>query len=293
MLTVNLDSNLPLEVDKGHCPNYPVHQHNCAEIVFVLGGEATHIINNHEYQTKTGDVFVIKGQSTHGYIQTKNLNLCNIRYKIDNLINTKYNLTQQPGLQMLFVIDSQSTQKEDYESKLNLSLNELNYIDEITDIMEKIYLDLKLNKKNNHSPVELQPFFSSLIIYLSQLFMSKNKFHTEKLSNLAEAVNYIENHYCEPIKVKDIAEKTYLSTRHFRRLFKENYHTSPINYITQLRIRQSCELLSVTDKNITEIAKESGFSSSSYYSRKFKEILGISPSEYRKENKSKTWNISL
>ena len=63
-----------------------------------------------------------------------------------------------------------------------------------------------------------------------------------------------------------------LSPRYFLRVFQETYHTTPKAYITQLRIAHARTLLTHSEKPITEIAFDCGYSDSNYFSRVFKKI---------------------
>ena len=119
------------------------------------------------------------------------------------------------------------------------------------------------------------------IIYLKPIIDKK----TEKLINIGQAVAYIENNFRKPLQLKELAEKASLSPRHFSRIFKNNYNTSPIEYIIQLRIKHACKLLQTTQMNITKIAMDCGFSDSNYFTRQFKKMKGITPSQYRDKNK--------
>ena len=59
---------------------------------------------------------------------------------------------------------------------------------------------------------------------------------------------------------------------------------TPIKYLNELRIRNACQMLKNSNKNITEIAYDVGYSDSNYFSRVFKKVKGVSPSEYKEQN---------
>ncbi len=261
-------------IEKKKQPNENIHQHDFTELAIIFKGRAKHIINDHENTIKAGDVFVVKGNTSHGYEDTRELVICNIIYQEKDT----YNFKKLPGFQTLFVLEPSFRIKYNYESMLNLNHKELEYLDDITDIMLKEY-KTKMKGHDNR----IKAYFNSLIIYLSHKYTQSNTRVSKKLLKLGETLAYMEKHYLDDITLEELAKKASLSRRHFSRIFKEHYNTSPINYIIQLRINHSCSLLIETDKNITEIAIESGFNDSNYFSRKFKNIMGISPTEYRVE----------
>ena len=99
---------------------------------------------------------------------------------------------------------------------------------------------------------------------------------------IAQTLQYISTHYAEPIKVKELASICHISETHFRRIFSSYMNMSPLVYINQVRIRMACEHLKRTDEPIAEIAVKCGFSTNSTFNRNFKQLLGVTPMEWRK-----------
>ena len=98
-------------------------------------------------------------------------------------------------------------------------------------------------------------------------------------------ISYISNHYSENIVVEDIANAANISKRECFRQFQNSSYVSPNLYLNALRIQKSCELLSETDQSITEISFSTGFQSSSYFTSRFKNMMGCTPNEYRQKSK--------
>lgn len=72
-----------------------------------------------------------------------------------------------------------------------------------------------------------------------------------------------------------------LSVSHFSDLFRDQTGQSPMSYFTQLKIRQACRFLDLTDKPVKVVAIETGYGDPYYFSRVFKKIMGLSPEKYR------------
>ncbi len=102
-------------------------------------------------------------------------------------------------------------------------------------------------------------------------------------SRLSFVVNYIKKHLSEPLTVKTLSQKSYMSESHFYRAFKNEMGLTPVEYILQQRISKSCRLLRCTDKSVKEIAMECGFNSLSYFNRLFKRQFQLTPTEYREQ----------
>jgi len=91
---------------------------------------------------------------------------------------------------------------------------------------------------------------------------------------------YIHTFYTEPISRSDVAAHVGLSERHLTRCFHQETGLTPITYLNRYRVKQAKALLDAGDKGITEVAVEVGFSSSSYFTRVFRDEVGVSPRAY-------------
>ena len=99
---------------------------------------------------------------------------------------------------------------------------------------------------------------------------------------LSDVKAWLDQHYHEKVTLDDLAERFFINKFYLTRLFKEQYGSSIVNYVLSLRISRAKELLRFTDLSIEEIGAQCGISDGNYFSRAFRKIEGISPSEYRK-----------
>ena len=86
----------------------------------------------------------------------------------------------------------------------------------------------------------------------------------------------------EDISLDDLAAEAQLSPFHFARMFKRSLGVPPRVYLTRLRLEKACELLEQTDRPITEIALDVGYSSNQVLARVFLKHMRLSPSDYRR-----------
>lgn len=98
---------------------------------------------------------------------------------------------------------------------------------------------------------------------------------------IANAIDYIQKHYMEDLTRETIASKVYLSGAHFSRLFKQETGTTYQNYLLELRMKKSIELLQ-TNLKISDIAKKVGYTSLNRFIINFRHYTSYSPSEYRR-----------
>lgn len=102
-------------------------------------------------------------------------------------------------------------------------------------------------------------------------------------ARLEPAVNYIAANYMDPdLRVSGLAQLCNVSERYFSQLFLACYGTSPKKYILNRRIELARTLLSTGIMPVKQIAERCGFTNAYYFSRIFREIVMLSPSEYRR-----------
>jgi AraC-like DNA-binding protein len=92
---------------------------------------------------------------------------------------------------------------------------------------------------------------------------------------------YMRQHLERPARLDELARMANLSISHFSAIFRRELGFSPVDYLTRFRIRRACELLDTSGSSLKEIAGVVGFSDPLYFSRVFRAVQGISPSQYR------------
>lgn len=100
--------------------------------------------------------------------------------------------------------------------------------------------------------------------------------------SVKKVLNYISDHYMEPIRLTDIAGLAGMNANYFCGLFKEFTGQSPMSYLNYYRIECACEMLAAGDITIPEAAWQCGFRDVGYFTRCFKKQKGITPSRYVK-----------
>jgi AraC-like DNA-binding protein len=105
----------------------------------------------------------------------------------------------------------------------------------------------------------------------------------EPYTEIAEVIKYINDNYHAEITIQSLAELAHLSISQFERKFKKLLNTTPLKYITKLRLNSACELLSQGNSSITKIALSVGYYDHSYFTKIFTRELGTTPKEYRKQ----------
>ncbi len=101
------------------------------------------------------------------------------------------------------------------------------------------------------------------------------------LERLTLMTRFIRDHCTEKLTLEDVASAADISTRECTRCFRRGLNSSPIVYLTQTRVRLAAQMLTETTKSVIEISEDCGFSSPSYFSKVFREIMACTPKDYR------------
>lgn len=97
---------------------------------------------------------------------------------------------------------------------------------------------------------------------------------------MEDAMQLIREKFHQPLSLDDLAAAVHLSPSHFGSLFRQFYQTSPMQFLRNYRIEQVKHQLLTTDRTLTQISGQCGFSSVHALSRAFKEVSGMSPSDF-------------
>lgn len=263
----------------GHDEDTELHKHaDFSELVIVLNGNATHIVNTESSFIKKGDVFVIDSATSHAYKDPHEFRICNIMYHPDMLRSAGHDLKTSNGFQAMFVLEPFYRNIQHYKSKLSLPISNLEYVSSCISFM----IDEYTNKLQGYRTL-LTSRFLELVVYLSRQYEQQDlKGIQNNLMSLATIMSYIEDHYLDLLTLEEIAAQSDISARHLNRVFRSYYQTTPFSYIQRLRLEHACTLLKQSNLPIMKVSYASGFNDSNYFTRQFTKAYGMSPKAYRK-----------
>ncbi|MDZ4659446.1 MAG: AraC family transcriptional regulator [Bythopirellula sp.] len=104
----------------------------------------------------------------------------------------------------------------------------------------------------------------------------------DRFQKLAPAVRYLEQRFREHVQMTEIAEFCGLSSTHVHRLFRRLLRMSPTEYLLALRLQEARRLLVTTDHPLSVIAVDTGFFDQSHFSKRFRKMTGMTPTQFRK-----------
>lgn len=245
--------------EKGTNYNFSGEKHSYWELTYVDKGELLTTIDGVSYHLKQGDLIFyapmqFHTQSTFEKISSSYLT---INFKMnfnhaDLLCNKIFSIKRDSYFIVTKLIEELSND--------NLYSNDLSlcYLKQL--IIQMLRLD------NSH-------FHSKPTTHMQQTY------ENELLNDI---LLYIDNNIYEKISVSTLCEHFCISTSMLHSLFRKNMNNTAKNYINELKLSKSKELIRNSTHTLSEISEMLGFSSIHYFSKKFKSYFNISPTEYSK-----------
>ena len=255
-----------------------LHTHDFTELVIVLAGSARHMTDEGEYSIHPGDVFVIPPGVAHGYTGCDRLELVNIVYEITLLNLPDTSLIGFPGYRALFMLEPAFRSHHEFKGRLHLPPDKHR---EVTQLVRDLEEELSHHKDGFH--FICLTLLMQIIGQLSRVYAEIETATSRSFLRLARVLQHIEIHYADCLKLEDLAKTAGMSNRTLQRRFQESFAMSPIYFLNRLRIGKACKELLRSNSTITEVAERVGILDSNYFSRLFQQLVGISPSAYRKK----------
>lgn len=249
------------------------HWHDCFEIELILSGEGVHRLNEKDYDFHPGELFVLTPFDCHALIFDGPVKLVNIMLEDDYIsreIYEKLLVRKTLGL----------------ENRVSLSKKRAEAVESLISILYGEYQIFLLDRNEFFDSFATRMIDSILIELLQELKESEGEGLSEAPTVIGQAILYIHSHYCEGISLSDVAARVHLSPGYFSELFKKATGQNFKSYLTNLRLKSACRMLTKTDTSVTDICFSCGFESFSNFMRTFKLRYGMSPLKYRQNGKS-------
>lgn len=240
----------------------PYHYHNYYEFYFLVEGACRYFINNTTYDLKAGDVVIIPKGSIHKTVYKESAYFRKLIYCSSHYIPYSF-MEKLPTLPHI------------YRNPDAVGLIEKYF----GDIEEEYTSDTPF--KNEAISAYFQMLLLTLFRHLPGAVDVPNAD-----ARVSEILEYLKNNFTASCTLEQMAQEFSVSPEHLSRTFKSETGLNFSEYRTLLRLREAERLLKEKpDLSIIEISYESGFNDSNYFSQKFREFYGVSPSVFRKLQK--------
>ena len=257
------------------------HEHDFLELVYVLEGKAEHTVNDVKMNISRGDYFIIDYGTKHKYKPkgSGSLKIMNCMFSPMVIDPSLKNCRRFKELINHYLINFDS-------NILNSNPTSYKYRDDSGDILKLLN---RMNreytaKKIGYQEVMRGQFIELLINIIRNITIADTEAYDNDI--VQYILKHVQKHYAERISLQRIATKYNYSLNNASRLFKDRTGLSFQDYVQSVRIKESCRLLINTADSIPIIAQSVGYGDTKFFNQLFKRHLGISPSEYRKSQRT-------
>jgi len=252
--------------------HFKMHSHKRIELNYILKGSSVMMFGNKLVKLNRNNSILIFPESKHDFFvdSKQGVKIVQLEFLLDESVFEGFKDVVKAELSFFF------------NSKTNInSFVKIPNNPEVGDCMERIIKENKL-KRNNYIPLS-KIYFLELIILLSRIIARQNQ-RQKQCDNeyLKTAMNRIHTNYSSGIYISELAKECKISERYLRKLFVNYLESTPQEYLNNLRINKSVELLADRNIPVKEIAYRVGYSTPQYFSRMFSAKYGFSPQVYRK-----------
>lgn len=281
----HIDADFPIEyyyVDVSH-PRFamPMHWHHEWEILTVTHGSATFRINEREMQASEGDVLLISGGLLHSGDPSDSL--CTyecIVFPLSGLFSVSaqayraISVAASSGFFPQIFFPKQAFPF--ISSQVRLLMDTCSHVAEQT------------GGSSSWQGARLVSI-ACIIQILGQIFTNDlfektiRQDDTSHIEKVKDVLDYIAQNYSSPITLELLASVASMSPKYFCDVFRRITQRTPMEYVIFYRIEQACIMLFTEPISITDVSLNCGFNDSSYFTRRFKAQIGMTPSQYRKK----------
>ena len=241
-----------------------LHTHPFTELFYVVDGKGEFNIQGQRFPVKPNDFVIINPQVEHTELSSPDGPLEYIVLGINGLSFSNLTPVSEGGHPFSFF--NLRDEQKDILRYLNAMVQEATSQSMSYELVCHNLLEILLIKILRHQHFDLE--------------VGKQSKATKDISFIK---HYLETYYHESIQLEDLASMTHLSRFYISHSFKKEIGMSPMEYLIDIRIKESKILLRTTNYSISQVADIVGFTTPTYFSKQFRKSTGISPTDYREQ----------
>ncbi len=291
----NANGGLPVYIRKEHPQELsPLHRHEMIQINYVARGRLFHSINHSQHELVKGDIFVIPPYVPHQLIAVPGADFEIVELEVipefilGGGARRFSDIDDNASFFDFYYIEPFLVSECSVKPRLNLSGLQREKVEELLD---DIYAEY--TKREDGFLFSIKADVLKLLVIVGRYFRESVSSQSEAKEvfdrhrdAIRKAIDYIDAHYAEQISIEDISRVSLLSQSYFSYLFKLITNRTFVEYLNTKRVEHAMDLLKNTDRLVAEICYDSGFQNVNHFNRTFKAAAGLSPSEFRRANRS-------
>lgn len=257
------------------------HWHYYIELLYCVSGKAQVFISGDNYDFNVGDMVLINSREVHSVYGISEDVVEYIVIKFDPNILYSTSITVFESKYVFPFTSSNSTHQKIFTN------NEI----KDTSIPKLIHEILMENTKKSYGyELSIRNNIGGVFLIILRNWYDKGldlnittNINDKALKRLQKIFDYVDKNYMNSISAESVAFTSDMSYSYFSRFFKASVGKSFSKYLNYVRITEAEKLLLSTNLNITEIALEIGFTSSSYFIQQFEHYKILSPKQFKKK----------
>ena len=258
------------------------HTHDFFEVVYICKGTGYHFINGTKTPTEKGDLFFLGFNSVHTFKPiSQDFSWINCCFLPDAIDPELYNSQNVDDILKFAIFGNLFTHQ-----KIRLSDIKIHGImSQFDNLFNEMYIEY--SKCATGYQEVLKNYLSILLIRIFRSINLTSNMEKSKEYQAEDIVDLVLNFFkssssFENIKLKDIAEKAYMSPKYFSNLFKKKTGETLTGFLLKIKIEKACIMLENTNMSIVEIMEYIGYKDTKYFYSIFAEATGETPGQYRK-----------
>lgn len=251
---------------------YPHHYHDFAELMFIVDGEGTEVLNGREHRLGSGSVTFLLPNHLHEIIPRTPLVTYCCMFDLKLFYDAPHDaeLTKylfRAGVDLPSYVDLPPEQSKNMET-----------------IMGSLHGEWKASNPGKNLLIRsklVEALFAYIRAALASALPVSGETKPEEADAVWDVIHHVHLHYADELSLGLIAREMGVSMSKISRIFKAQVGKSFLEYVHSLRIHKAATMLSTTAMSVTDISAEVGFDSYRTFTRVFKSMTGFTPSEYR------------
>ncbi|PZX61783.1 AraC family transcriptional regulator [Hydrotalea sandarakina] len=258
-------------------PNFETnwHMHEEYELILITEGNGTALIGDYVGNYNTGDIFFLSGNLPHWFRKAHHKMIGSaivVHFTKQFWGETFLSLPELKTINQLLTGPNNGIQlNKNLRAKIAkdlIALEKLTGFNSITQLLQSLY-SISTSKE--------------ITIITSNFSLTSSSKENSVIEKIFE---YSLKNYLKHITLEEVAALAEMSIPTFCRFFKKNIKKSYFDFLQELRIGHACKLLQASNDNIIDICYNSGYNSWAHFSKQFKKIKQVTPSQYRKQFKA-------
>ena len=238
------------------------HTHYCMELFYVLSGNGFFLVESQHFPVREGELVIVNPYVSHTELSFAENSM---EYIVLGIEGVRFHMPTGSDQAYFHLVNLPEQKKYSF-------------------YMQTIFQEMRDQQENHLSICSLlsECLLLNLQRTLSQLLFSDESSLGKINSECSRIKQYLDDHFTENITLDDLSKLAHLNKHHLVHIFTKEVGCSPISYLLARRLAESKHLLENSNHSVNQISRLLGFSSPSYFSQRFKKIVGMSPLEYRK-----------